>query len=55
MRTHKVILEIELQDRETPEQWLKNTLGSVKYTRIKSITAVEEESKKISGNPKKAG
>jgi len=55
MRTHKVILEIELQERETPEQWLKNTLGSVKYGRIKSITTVKEEPKKVSGNPKKAG
>ena len=51
MRTHKIIIELELGDRESPESWLKNTLGSIKFGRVKSIRTLEnkiEEKRKVS-------
>jgi hypothetical protein len=47
MRTHKVLVEIELEDRETVEKWLRNSLGSVKFSRIKSIESVEDKLEKL--------
>lgn len=52
MRIDKVIVEIELQERETAEQWLKNNLGSVKFSRVKSVTEVVEEPRKVTGKQK---
>lgn len=52
MRTDKVIVEIDLQERETAEEWLKNNLGSVKFSRIRSVKAVVEEPRKVTGKQK---
>jgi len=47
MRTHKVLIEVELEERETVEKWLINSLGSVKFSRIKSIENVEDKLEKL--------